>query len=143
MTWEYALYIAIGVVVGFILGALAVRFGNPKVREQNKIAFELKKSQAELEDYRKELTSHFAHSAELLDKMAKDYRQLYEHMASSSSALLPDLPGAHNPFSYKLADKLAESEADNDQIPVEIPRDYSVKPSGLLKSDSSVTTKSE
>ncbi|WP_338423392.1 ZapG family protein, partial [Citrobacter braakii] len=29
--------------------------------------------------------------AELLDTMAHDYRQLYQHMAKSSSSLLPEL----------------------------------------------------
>jgi uncharacterized membrane-anchored protein YhcB (DUF1043 family) len=34
-----------------------------------------------------------------------------------------------NPFRYRLS----ESEADNDQAPVEMPRDYSEGASGLLR----------
>ena len=87
MTWEYAL---IGLVVGIIIGAVAMRFGNRKLRQQQALQYELEKNKAELEEYREELVSHFARSAELLDNMAHDYRQLYQHMAKSSNNLLPD-----------------------------------------------------
>ena len=74
MTWEYAL---IGLVVGIIIGAVAMRFGNRK----------------------------------------------------SSSSLLPELSAEANPF----RNRLAESEASNDQAPVQMPRDYSEGASGLLR----------
>lgn len=78
MTWEYAL---IGLVVGIIIGAVAMRFGNRKLRQQQALQYELEKNKAELDEYREEtLVSHFARSAELLDTMAHDYRQLYQHM---------------------------------------------------------------
>lgn len=130
MTWEYAL---IGLVGGLIIGALAMRFGNRKLRQQQVLQHELEKSKAELDEYRQELVSHFARSAELLDNMATDYRQLYQHMAKSSNNLLPDMPTQDNPFNYRLT----EAEADNDQAPVEMPRDYSDSASGLLRGDTS------
>ncbi|ASN87458.1 MULTISPECIES: Z-ring associated protein ZapG [Pectobacterium] len=129
MTWEYAL---IGLVVGIIIGAVAMRFGNRKLRQQQVLQNELEKSKTELEDYRQELVGHFARSAELLDNMADDYRQLYQHMAKSSNNLLPHVPGQDNPFKYRLT----ESEADNDQAPVNMPpRDYSDGASGLLRGE--------
>lgn len=91
--------------------------------------YELEKSKAELADYREELTNHFARSAELLDNMAHDYRQLYQHMAKSSSQLLPEMSAEMNPF----RNRLSESEAGNDQAPVQMPRDYSEGASGLLR----------
>ncbi|MBZ3672370.1 DUF1043 family protein [Salmonella enterica subsp. enterica serovar Senftenberg] len=126
MTREYAL---IGLVVGIIIGAVAMRFGNRKLRQQQALQYELEKK-AELEEYREELVSHFARSAELLDTMAHDYRQLYQHMAKSSSSLLPEMSAESNPF----RNRLAESEASNDQAPVQMPRDYSEGASGLLRS---------
>ena len=126
MTWEYAL---IGLVVGIVIGAVAMRFGNRKLRQQQSVQYELEKNKAELEEYREELVSHFARSAELLDNMADDYRQLYQHMAKSSSNLLPEMGAESNPF----RNRLAESEASNDQVPVQMPRDYSDGASGLLR----------
>jgi uncharacterized membrane-anchored protein YhcB (DUF1043 family) len=61
--------------------------------------------------------------------MATDYRQLYQHMAKSSSSLLPEMTAETNPFRNRLAD----SEAGNDQAPVQMPRDYSDGASGLLR----------
>ena len=49
-------------------------------------------------------------------------------MAKSSSSLLPELSAEANPF----RNRLAESEASNDQAPVQMPRDYSEGASGLL-----------
>ena len=68
-------------------------------------------------------------ATELLDNMATDYRQLYQHMAKSSSSLLPEMTAETNPFRNRLAD----SEAGNDQAPVQMPRDYSDGASGLLR----------
>lgn len=55
MTWEYAL---IGLVVGIIIGAVAMRFGNRKLRQQQALQYELEKNKAELDEYREELVSH-------------------------------------------------------------------------------------
>lgn len=49
MTWEYAL---IGLVVGIIIGAVAMRFGNRKLRQQQALQYELEKNKAELDEYR-------------------------------------------------------------------------------------------
>lgn len=127
MVWVYAL---IGLVVGLIIGALAMRYGNSTMRQQDAIKAELDTKKEELDTYRNELVSHFARSAELLDNMAKDYRQLYQHMAKSSNELMPDMPAQDNPFNYQLG----ESEAANDQSPVKMPpRDYSEGASGLFR----------
>ncbi|MDC9595809.1 Z-ring associated protein ZapG [Xenorhabdus anantnagensis] len=127
MTWEYAL---IGLIIGFIIGALAVRFGSSKLRQQNAQQAELEKNRAELEEYRKELVSHFARSAELLDNMARDYRQLYQHMAKSSNDLMPNMPVQDNPFNYRLSESEAETNKATANMP---PRDYSEGASGLFR----------
>ncbi len=54
MTREYAL---IGLVVGIIIGAVAMRFGNRKLRQQQALQYELEKNKAELDEYREELVS--------------------------------------------------------------------------------------
>ena len=105
-----------------------MRFGNRKLRQQQALQFELEKNKAELEEYREELVSHFARSAELLDNMADDYRQLYQHMAKAPAACCRTR--WRTPIRSAIA---AESEASNDQAPVQMPRDYSEGASGLLR----------
>lgn len=128
MTWEYALA---GLVVGIIIGAVVMRFGSKKLREQRSMQYELEKTKAELADYRDELTTHFARSAELLDNLSRDHRLLHQHVAKGSQHLLSEAPGTKTDFSWQLT----EAEADNDQAPVQIPRDYSEGPTGLLRAE--------
>ncbi|MGK2959749.1 MAG: Z-ring associated protein ZapG [Candidatus Malihini olakiniferum] len=128
MAWEYAL---IGLVIGIIIGAVAMRFGN-RTLQQQALQGELEKSKTEMEACLQDLVGHFARSAELLNNMGKDYRQLYQHMAKSSSNLMPDLPVQENPFHYRLT----EAEVDNDQAPVGVPpRDYSDGAAGPLRGE--------
>lgn len=128
MTWEYAL---IGLIVGFIIGTLVVRFGNTKLHNQQALQAELKKKNRELEEYRKELVSNFACNTKLLDNMAQDYWQLYQHIAKSSHELMPDIEIQNNPFKYQLT----ESELNNDRAPMNLPpKDYSEASSGLFRS---------
>ncbi|UVK77381.1 MAG: hypothetical protein CMIDDMOC_00906 [Sodalis sp. Fle] len=128
MIWEYTL---IGFVLGIVIGAIAMRFGNHKLRQQKNLQYELEKSKAELDAYREELTGHFARSAELLDNMANDYRQLYQHIAKSSNSLLPNRNVENNSFPYPLT----ATETNNDQILAKMqPRDYPESASSLLRS---------
>ena len=71
MTWEYAL---IGLVVGVVIGAVAMRFGNRKLRQQQVLQNELEKSKTDLEEYRQELVGHCARSAELTYYRTYHYR---------------------------------------------------------------------
>lgn len=127
MTWEYTL---IGLVVGFIIGALTIQFGNHNLRQQQTLQHKLAKSKSELDEYREELTSHVARSAELLNNMADDYSKLYQYMRTSSNSLLPDQRAQDKQCRYRLT----EAEADNDQIPAEMQsRDYPEIGGGLRK----------
>lgn len=126
MTWEYAL---IGLVVGIVIGAISMRFSKSKLQQES-LQYELKQSKAELDEQRKKLSNHFARSAELLDNMADDYRQLYQHMLKSSNNLLPNQRVKENPFRYRLS----EAETDNEQIPAKTqPQDSLKNASNLLR----------
>ncbi|MGP1958363.1 MAG: Z-ring associated protein ZapG [Arsenophonus sp.] len=128
MSWEYVL---IGLIIGFITGVLTIRLGNRKLCSQKMLRVELEKKNNELEEYRKELINHFAYGSELLDKMAQNYRQLYEHMAKSSRELMPDAILENNPFNYYLN----KSELNNDKAISNLPaKDYSECSSSLFSS---------
>ncbi|MXP67807.1 Z-ring associated protein ZapG [Pantoea sp. Aalb] len=128
MTWEYGI---MGLITGIIIGAVTMRFGNKKLREQNNIQYKLQQSKIELANYREEISNHFERSAELLDNMAHDYRKFYNHIAKNSNKLLSHKINGKNLFTYKFK----ETEIDNDQLPVQTPRDYSEESSGLLRNN--------
>lgn len=129
MTWEYG---AIGFVAGLIFGVLMMMFGTTRSRDINKIQKELDKTKAELGTYRNEMKAHFANSADLLDKMAQDYRQLYDYMAKSSMHFIAGSESPQNLFKNTLPtpkDQQANIEASTADLP---PRDYSDGSSGLF-----------
>ncbi|XOD70129.1 MAG: ZapG family protein [Sodalis sp. (in: enterobacteria)] len=115
MTWEYAL---IGLVLGIIIGVVALRFGTPKIRQQLTDHYKIEKSKAKLDSYHKEMANHLTHSVKLLDKMGENYRQFYQNIAKSSNSRQTEQHTENNELRYRLT----EAEADNDQIPVEMRR---------------------
>ncbi|WBA15102.1 Z-ring associated protein ZapG [Salinivibrio proteolyticus] len=129
MAWINSLiFLIIGVAVGFLIARMTTR----DLKQQKDLKRELEKSRYELEQYRQELVDHFAQSADLLDTISKDYSKLYQHMAKTSSDLMPNLPEQDNPFAKRLG-KITEIKetTDSDQPP----RDYSDTGSGLLKGE--------
>lgn len=130
MTWEYGL---IGLVVGVIVGVIATRFGSRKLRDQHALQYELEKTKDELKEFKLELNQHFSRSSELLENMSQNYRDLYQHMSSGATTLLPEQTAKENAFIWQQA----ENRTDKDQPPLEMPRDYSEQASGLLRSSSS------
>ncbi|MGL9734408.1 MAG: ZapG family protein [Symbiopectobacterium sp.] len=129
MTWEYAL---IGLVVGIIIGAVAMRFGSSKLQQQQALQSELEKSKAELETYRRELVVILP-QRQFVGQHGKRLLSVVPIYDKSSSNLLADLPMQDNLFRYRLT----EAEAANaDQVPVSMPpRDYSDSASGLLRGE--------
>ncbi|MDD1782240.1 DUF1043 family protein [Enterovibrio sp. ZSDZ35] len=127
MAWINTLvFVIIGIVIGFIVARLTMRDN----AQQKDLKKELEKSRYELEQYRQELVDHFAQSAELLDNISRDYSKLYQHMASTSAELMPNLPEQDNPFAKRISKISEVTEESNSQ---EQPRDYSDGASGLLK----------
>ncbi|TNH07391.1 YhcB family protein [Testudinibacter sp. TR-2022] len=135
----------IGVVIGFILAYLFIRITSGSVKKQLKTESELKQVKTEVEQQKNKIEEHFAESAELLKSLAQDYQRLYQHLAKSSVALLPEATAKEIFAQDLLADKTAETfdenvasavnESQNDEKAQ--PKDYSKGSSGLLKSKES------
>ncbi|WP_413111132.1 Z-ring associated protein ZapG [Thaumasiovibrio sp. DFM-14] len=139
-------------IVGTVVGALFTRMLTQKSKQQKDLQKDLDKSRYELEQYRQELTDHFAQSSALMDNIAKDYSKLYQHMAKTSAEMMPNLPSQDNPFAARITqltpvsdeaaekpeevnDGIAESPKANDAT---APKDYSNEATGLLSGDSSI-----
>ncbi|WP_428772915.1 Z-ring associated protein ZapG [Vibrio sp.] len=129
MPWIYAL---VGLMAGAILGIVITRITTPQYKNQKSIRKDLESAKFELEQQRQELADHFAQTAEMLDTIGKDYTKLYQHMAKTSSDLLPNLPPQDNPFSNKLSDQEKQHQEDNVLLE-EAPKDYAKGATGLFK----------
>lgn len=129
MPWIYAI---VGLLVGTIVGVIISRLTTPEYKKQKSVQKELEAAKFELEQQRQELVDHFAQTAEMLDTLGKDYTKLYQHMAKTSSELLPNLPEQDNPFDKKTA--MSSDQIEEDQPNVnEQPKDYANGATGLLK----------
>lgn len=139
MTWAIIIFLA-----GIFIGALAVRLTNKSVKQQKTLKKELDKSKYELEQFRQELVDHFARSADLLDNVAKDYSKLYEHMAKTSTELMPNLPAQDNPFAKRITSlETVKDDAKEDESVEQAPRDYANGATGLFNGENSAVTEEE
>ncbi|HCH3316692.1 TPA: DUF1043 family protein [Vibrio parahaemolyticus] len=129
MPWIYAI---VGLLVGTIVGVVISRLTTPEYKKQKSMQKELEAAKFELEQQRQELVDHFAQTAEMLDTLGKDYTKLYQHMAKTSSELLPNLPEQDNPFDKKTAMSSEQIKEDQPEVN-EQPKDYANGATGLLK----------
>lgn len=123
-------YLAIGLVIGFVIGIIFMNVISPKGRKYAKAKRELEQTQEELATQKQMIVKHFSHSAEILDNMAKEFRRLYQHMAENSGKFISseDMPKIE-------LDTQNDSNINNELTLEKQPKDYSDNPSGLFRAD--------
>ncbi|MFA0413620.1 Z-ring associated protein ZapG [Vibrio renipiscarius] len=132
MPWIYALA---GLLAGTVLGFGISRLTTPGYKKQKSLNKDLETAKFQLEQQKQELSDHFAQSAEMLDSLGKEYTRLYQHMAKTSSELLPNMPEQDNPFAQKVAshnNTTQEAQKTADSVD-EAPKDYASGATGLLR----------
>ncbi|MGO2507649.1 MAG: Z-ring associated protein ZapG [Vibrio hibernica] len=125
------LYAAIGLFAGLIIGVIVARLMTPEYKKHKQLQKELEASKFELEQHRQELSDHFSNAAEMLDTLGKSYTKLYQHMAQTSSELLPNISQQDSPFITQSTEQTQES-IDEEITDVQ-PKDYANGATGLLK----------
>ncbi len=120
-------------VAGGIIGALLTRqFGNQE--QQNKeLETRLQEAEDRLNNYQSDVSEHFAETSRLVNNLTKDYKEVYEHLASSALKLTnPDMSRQLIEASKgALVDKeLDDVTAQDDFDSVEPPRDWAPKTPG-------------
>ena len=126
--WRAAL---LGLVVGFAIGYFLLRFTKGSVKKQVKTETELRQLKAHLENQKQQLEKHFAESANLLKTLAQDYQHLYQHFASASVQLLPEL----DEKALFQAQNVGGADETSTAVSDDQPKDYSEGSSGLLKAE--------
>jgi len=126
--WRAAL---LGLGVGFAIGYFLLRFTKGSVKKQVKTETELRQLKAQLENQKQQLEKHFAESANLLKTLAQDYQHLYQHFASASVQLLPEL----DEKALFQAQNVGGADETSTAVSDDQPKDYSEGSSGLLKAE--------
>ena len=132
-TWTAEMWQAelIGLVVGFVIGYFLLRLTKESAKKQVKTEAELRVAKEQLESQKQQLEKHFAESADLLKSLAQDYQKLYQHLARSSTQLLPELNDS-TLFQHSLLDEKGNVSPSKTEDP---PKDYSEGSSGLFKAE--------
>ena len=106
------LILLVGGGVGFWIGRSGIVGGKSRAA----------KAEAELEEYKRGVTEHFGQTAAHFQAIGKQYRDLYEHMASGAQVLCePDEAGKQLLFAPEAAEEpAAEQQAEVAETQAEV-----------------------
>jgi uncharacterized membrane-anchored protein YhcB (DUF1043 family) len=81
------LLVACSLLAGVIAGVLFERIAGTAAKRAAKFETDLVQARAELMHYREQTAQHFGKSAELLGRMASDYREFLHHFVNGAEEL--------------------------------------------------------
>lgn len=123
------LFAIIGAVVGLFLGYIFGHRSAPGTEKAKELEEKLDSTLAEKRQFEERVTEHFAASADKLNRLTEQYREIHQHMMTGAEALCND--GASGAF--KALDGPADTDdspaIESDDVVVEPPRDYAPKTS--------------
>jgi len=102
--------LAVGVLIGFLMG----KSGSSETQRKT-LEDELKGSRAEMDRYKKEVTSHFEQTASLVNELTEQYRKVHQHLATGAQNLCPD-QAAGRSLQSSLQPKLENSVSESQQV---------------------------
>jgi len=77
--------VGVGILIGFVVGWFSRSGSGAKSKEKM-----LQESKDEMEQYRKDVTTHFEKTAILVGAMTEQYRAVYDHLADGAQNLCND-----------------------------------------------------
>lgn len=77
----------IALIAGGLIGALAYRFFAPSQKQAEEVKAELEDARAELNNYKADVSQHFDRTAELVNDLAQNYVNVYQHLADGAQTL--------------------------------------------------------
>jgi len=107
----------VGILFGLFFGRGKEVHPTAQIKELEE---SLGQAKQEMEDYRGEVTEHFGKTAELFNQLTNDYREVYEHLATSSEKLCGDQVEKLKALSSDSVEKpLIESEEVSHEVQAE------------------------
>jgi len=85
VTW--VLYLCMGVVIGGVAGFYFAKLDDFSKKQKRALEEKLKTSEAELMDYKQQVTHHFKETAALVNNMTESYQKVHEHLAIGAGTL--------------------------------------------------------
>lgn len=137
------MYAAAWLVAGLIIGAVAARLITLRQLNQRKLQLQLDESQAQLVQYREDVSSHLETTNQLMTQLQDNYARIARHIADSKMQLVErPTVSVKQDINYLSGDTAAYIRQSLNQIDEkrrvyssaeQQPRDYSGEASGLIK----------
>jgi len=126
-TW---MIVALGLMVGIVIGSLIV-YAIMKPKPGQKTVSQV---QAELDDYKSQVSQHFSTTSELFRQMTENYRSLYQHMATGATSLC-DADTVTPELELAAAEMLPKKGNQTNPQPTPVPETPDTDTSQLAQSD--------
>ena len=84
LVWQIGI---IALVAGILMGALAYRLLAPSKKQAEEAKAELEDAREELNKYKADVSQHFDRTAELVNDLAQNYVNVYQHLADGAQTL--------------------------------------------------------
>lgn len=108
--------------IGILLAGTGIGYWFANTRIQGRIA-EAEEIRDKFDAYRRDVTEHFGRTAEHFQAIGKQYRDLYEHLASGADSFC-DADTLDEKLVYEPASATSAAAANPDEPPGDRPRDY-------------------
>ena len=121
-SFELGLIAVVALAAGGLIGYFLPRYLKLAALPQNALEEELNALKTQHETYRHDVANHFGKTAELLEQLINNYREVHNHLAYGAEELCQN-------ETVKLLKPLPESRVLEQQIQtlMEAPRDYAPK----------------
>ncbi|EGG95370.1 hypothetical protein IMCC1989_638 [gamma proteobacterium IMCC1989] len=74
-------------IIGCLLSLLLTKSLSPSEKKSRTLETRLKETEDKLNDYQQEVTDHFAQTAQLVNNLTQNYKEVHEHLAGSALKL--------------------------------------------------------
>ncbi len=110
-------------VVGLILGYLFALKRSSNSGTQRKLEEQLQKLETQQQDYQHKVTEHFSETAQLLNQLTDNYRDVHAHLAKGAQLLCDE----HTDVGLQHLSSQPQQAAELDEASVTPPLDYAPK----------------
>ncbi|CAD83575.1 periplasmic membrane protein associated with membrane transport [Candidatus Blochmanniella floridana] len=131
----YIITIFISLLMGIIIGITGMYYKNRNLLNNQKNLYnELQHNKTKLNEYQKKLSTHFSYNIEILNKISKNYQDLYQNITKNANFFLPNTYTQHDTYYTHHINNTQNNHTE--PLPIETPKDYSDNPEhNILKKD--------
>lgn len=133
---------------GLIAGFLLAKISNKSIEDTQVLKRKLEELREEHQGYQESVNEHFTHTADLIDKMNKNYNEIQSHLMQGAELLVNseyrlEVNGSELDEEHNMEQGVPEAAAPRDYAPKEPDQEGTLSESYGLKAEDLQTEKKE